>query len=164
MKKVFAVLIAMAVFLPILNVSNLAYAKEKGSIIPFSPGQNVKVSIPADVGKGVIKFQRGKKTGAIRVKLNGIPKAVNGKSCLTCMDRVELKSNVRVWTSFFHSSKVEKSTPGTRYEITEVNGETELPLNKKAKEFIVAGPSGAVLKKVGSGFTLLSGEAWLERK
>ena len=65
--------------------------------------------------------------------LNGMVPVVDGMTCPLCMRNLILGPGVRL----------------------------ELPLDSGDSVFIVVGDEGATLEKVGSGYRLVSGEAWL---
>jgi len=60
---------------------------------------------------------------------------------------------------FFKEHSVERSVFGYNSKSVTYNFNLEGPIPEDAKEFIVSGPKGAILKKKGKGFILVSGEA-----
>ena len=76
--------------------------------------------------------------GKLRTSLNGTIPVVDGKTCHLCMDNLILGPGVVL--------ELPLSGPGF------VEGDSV---------FIVVGDDGATLLKVGAGYRLIEGEAWL---
>jgi len=120
--------------------------------------------ISALVGDGSVVFSAGKEpeTLAIFVPSNKVP-VESGMTCELCARTVEMAPNLKISTTLFEASKHYNPTP---YVVSSVAiGGLSLigPLKKNQPFYIVSGPEGATLRKEGSAFRLVSGQANLLR-
>jgi len=116
-------------------------------------------SMSAVVGTGEISFMEGSKPDTLKITINVTAPVINGETCLGCGTLIRLAPNLQVPIKpFFTAMK----WPGQ--SVSFKNMVSERPTHAEATEFIVSGPQGATLKKEGSGFRLVEGEANLLKK
>ena len=129
--------------------------------IPFLKQSIVKVQfISATVGEGEVFFERGDKPGTLKMSMKGISvKTVGGQVCFACVEIIRIAPSLKIETSFFlHTGTVDREKVGDTFSVEDMTLHGSVSDN--ATEFIVSGPQGATLKKVGKGFLLIDGEAY----
>jgi hypothetical protein len=153
-------LMSLLAVIILLSTSIVKSAEQKR--IPFLKQQIVKVhSISATVGQGKVFFEKGEKPGTLKMSLKGISvKTVSGKACFACVERVRIAPNLKIETAFFlDTGTIDRERVGDTFSVEDMTLHGSISGN--ATEFIVSGPQGATLKKVGKGFLLLEGQAYL---
>jgi hypothetical protein len=121
-------------------------------------------SISSTVGKGEVLFEQGKKPGMLKMTFKGVSiKTIKGKACFACAKTVKIAPNVKIDTSFFlDTGTIDRENVGKEFDVEDMT--LDGTLSENAREFIMSGPQGATLRKVGKGFKLLEGEAYLLQK
>jgi len=129
----------------------------------FSADKVLEVpSISALVGEGTIHFMAGDDAQTLKMVITGKMPIVNGNWCLTCLDTVKIDPDIRVETRLFVEIPAPKPVAGLISDYMSMsNTILSSPIHIDATEFIVAGPEGATLTKVGRGFLLVKGSAYL---
>jgi hypothetical protein len=119
-------------------------------------------SISVSVGEGTVLFGEGEEPGKLRVEVDGKMPVVDGMFCLCCVDTIRIEPDLQVpLTPFFLDVEVAQFTGGLLVESYEANQLVlSSPISDEATEFILSGPEGATLTKVGQGFMLVEGEAY----
>ena len=128
----------------------------------FSKDEALEIpSISVIVGEGRVVFGEGEEAGKLRVEINGKIPIVEGYWCLCCVDTIRIEPNLKVPISpFFLDTEAPPPPQGLISDYMEVNFVLSSPIADDATEFIVSGPEGATLTKVGQGFLLVDGEAY----
>lgn len=111
-------------------------------------------SISEVVGTGTAYFAEGKEPGTVRVLIIGTIPVVGGKTCLCCVEAIQLTPDLKIPTKPWFIDREHEGQSMT------VNLELQGPIPDDATEFILSGPEGAALKKEGRGFTLTAGAAY----
>jgi len=118
--------------------------------------------IPEYTGKGEVYIERGKDFKTLKINANGRVEIIKGRVCYFCLETIRIAPQLIVSISIFEDTEYKKPE-GVPFKVTslELVDFTALftptaPITK----FIISGPEGATLKKVGKGFLLLEGEAW----
>jgi hypothetical protein len=106
------------------------------------------------VGQGSCKFRQADEAGMILITINGIMPVVDGKTCQCCVDLIDIGPNLRVYLSQF------KSIDGSGRAAIGADMTLKDPVQEDGGNYILSGPDGAILKKIGSGFQLVSGLAY----
>lgn len=121
-------------------------------------------SVSAIVGEGEVLFAEGEEPKKLRVEINGTVPIVEGNWCAACLDTIRIDPNLQVPTDPFFVDTEAPEPPGGLGLIGEsmvLNVVLSSPIPDDSTEFIVSGPKGATLRKVGRGFLLVEGEAYL---
>lgn len=148
-------------------------------------------SISNIVGEGEASFLKGVKSGTLKLVINGTLPVNEGKQCLGCFETIKIGPKLSVPMDIFTEISIDELSSfvvieGTiskhlQLETVTANGKEytvvkdppvidyigfygvvlEIPIGAEGAESIVSGPDGATLKKVGNGFLLLEGEAYL---
>jgi len=123
---------------------------------PFETDTVLPVSgISEIVGSGSLEVTLSEEAGKVELSISGTVPVVNDETCMFCMNRLTLGPGAVAADTLFTN----RSSQGVSVEVDMgVIGPT---LPDSATQFIVAGDEGAVLEKVGGGFRLTSGQAWL---
>ncbi len=153
-------LLTFLIVICLFSISTLKSAEQKR--IPFVKQQIVEVqSISVTVGEGEVFFEKGDKPGTLKMSLKGISvKTVSGKACFACVERVRIAPNLKIETAFFlDTGTIDRERVGDTFSVEDMTLHGSISGN--ATEFIVSGPQGATLKKVGKGFLLIEGQAYL---
>jgi len=122
-------------------------------------------SISEIVGKGEVVFEKGEKPNTFKIKINGVAKIINQKRSPCSMEIIRIAPNLKVPLNLFTESPVQKPE-GIPYVIESEeykNVEAEVTISPDDTEFIISSSKGAVLKKIGKGFLLIEGEAWVRK-
>ena len=153
-------LLTFLIVICLFSISTVKSAEQKR--IPFVKQQIVEVqSISVTVGEGEVFFEKGDKPGTLKMSLKGISvKTVGGKACFACVERVRIAPNLKIETAFFlDTGTIDREKVGDTFSVEDMTLHGSISGN--ATEFIVSGPQGANLKKVGKGFLLIEGHAYL---
>ena len=153
-------LLTFLIVICLFSISTVKSAEQKR--IPFVKQQIVEVqSISVTVGEGEVFFEKGDKPGTLKMSLKGISvKTVGGKACFACVERVRIAPNLKIETAFFlDTGTIDRERVGDTFSVEDMTLHGSISGN--ATEFIVSGPRGATLKKVGKGFLLIEGQAYL---
>ncbi len=153
-------LLTFLIVICLFSISTVKSAEQKR--IPFVKQQIVEVqSISVTVGEGEVFFEKGDKPGTLKMSLKGISvKTVGGKACFACVERVRIAPNLKIETAFFlDTGTIDRERVGDTFSVEDMTLHGSISGN--ATEFIVSGPQGATLKKVGKGFLLIEGQAYL---
>lgn len=125
---------------------------------PFTTDAVLEVpGMPAFVGDGYVAVEMADEEGMINIFVNGTVPVEDGKTCMQCMGRLSLDGGVAVAVEGLFRTT---SSQGVSVSINNM-ALTGPMLPESSELFIVAGPEGARLEKVGSGFRLIEGAAWL---
>lgn len=122
----------------------------------FDLGEVMKIpDVAQPVGDGTCRFSEADEPGMILTTINGLIPVVNGETCICCVDQIHIGPNLRVPLAPFFGSREQ---PGTSmfFDFMQLKG----PMAHESGKYIVSGPDGASLKKVGAGFRLVSGLAF----
>ena len=145
-------LLTFLIVICLFSISTVKSAEQKR--IPFVKQQIVEVqSISVTVGEGEVFFEKGDKPGTLKMSLKGISvKTVGGKACFACVERVRIAPNLKIETAFFlDTGTIDRERVGDTFSVEDMTLHGSISGN--ATEFIVSGPRGATLKKVGKGFS-----------
>jgi hypothetical protein len=128
----------------------------------FSKSEVLEIpSISAVVGEGRALFARGEAPGELRVEANGTVPVVQGQWCPCCLKTIRIEPDLQVPTTPHFLDRDAPKTPGGLVpESITIDLVLSSPASDDATEFIVSGPEGATLTKVGKGFLLVEGEAY----
>ncbi len=120
--------------------------------------------ISALVGDGSIVFSAGKEpeTLVMYIPSNKVP-VESGMTCSLCARTVEMAPNLKISTTLFEAEKHHNPSPYVASHVEFKNMTFVGPLKKNQPFYIVSGPEGATLRKEGSAFRLVSGQANLLR-
>ncbi len=124
--------------------------------IPFVQGEVLAVDgISEIVGDGTIRIDLADKPRRIAIAIDGTVPVVAGQTCEFCMGTLELGPEAVAATTLFagHDAR------GESVHMTVGLEGGMFP--DDATQFIVAGVDGAVMEKVGAGYRLTEGAAWL---
>lgn len=138
-----------------------ASATESGT--PFTANKALTVpGVSPDVNSGEVSFTKGSEANHILGKINGMVQVANDMACYYCMSTVRIAANLQVPAGsglFFVRAAVPFPSGGSGEIHVDMGLESELPAH--SQYWIYAGANGAVLKKQGAGFLLVSGTALL---
>lgn len=115
------------------------------------------------VGKGEVYFEKGEEPETLKIKANGKVEIINGRICYFCLETIRIAPQLKVPISIFVDTEF-KELERIPFKVTSVdlvNLEATFRPTAPVTKFIISGPKGATLKKIGKGFLLLEGEAWL---
>lgn len=129
----------------------------------FSESEVLEIpSISAVVGEGTADFARGEVPGELRVEVNGTVPVVQGQWCTCCVKTIRIEPDLRVPTAPYFVDRDAPQAPGglVAKSMTLDHFVLSAPVPDDSTEFIVSGPEGATLSKVGKGFLLLGGDAY----
>jgi hypothetical protein len=118
-------------------------------------------SISVIVGVGQVQFAEGEEPGTLIVDIDGSIPIVEGYWCICCVDTIRIEPNLIVPMTCFLDMEAEPSPGDLVSDHMEVHIGGSPYISDDATEFIVSGPDGATLAKVGQGFLLVEGEAYL---
>jgi hypothetical protein len=158
-----------------------------GPGISFSKDEALEIpDMSSAVGKGFSSFKEGE-LGVFLVETIGEVPAVNGKVCLWCFESIKIAPDLSIPIDLFRNMDQKElgtfktATAGTisvSWELETVGGVRvikepkviesitlsvvfSVPYDTEATEYILSGPDGATLEKVGNRFLLTDGVAYL---
>lgn len=133
-----------------------------GSGTPFTANHVLAVpGISAEVNLGKVSFTKGSKAGYLLGTIHGTVHIVNGTGCPYCMSTVQIAANLQVPAGAGHFFLTEPLPFESGSGDVGYDGGLEAVLPEHSRYWISAGGNGAVLKKQGAGFLLVSGTALL---
>ena len=106
-------------------------------------------------------FTQGEEPGDIMVDISGSIPIIDGYWCICCVDTIHFEPDLTVPLTCFLDIEAAQPPGGLISDHMEVDIGPSTYLLDDATEFIVSGPDGATLTKVGRGFLLVEGDAYL---